>query len=74
MKEQGKESQSQRSSKRPEPAGSLLKTTISGILNINKPPGMTSHDVVQRIRRASGQRRVGHAGTLDPVATGVLLV
>jgi tRNA pseudouridine55 synthase len=46
----------------------------SGIFNINKPAGMTSHDVVQAIRRASGVRRVGHAGTLDPMATGVLLV
>jgi tRNA pseudouridine55 synthase len=57
--------------------GALLAShsiTISGILNIDKPPGMTSHDVVARIRRASGQRRVGHAGTLDPSATGVLLV
>jgi tRNA pseudouridine55 synthase len=47
---------------------------MSGILNINKPAGMTSHDVVNAVRRASGQRRVGHAGTLDPIATGVLLV
>jgi len=47
---------------------------LSGILNINKPAGMTSHDVVDRVRRISGQRRVGHAGTLDPLATGVLLV
>jgi tRNA pseudouridine55 synthase len=47
---------------------------ISGILNIDKPAGMTSHDVVDRVRRLSGQRRVGHAGTLDPTATGVLVV
>lgn len=46
----------------------------SGILNIDKPAGLTSHDVVQVLRRASGVRRVGHAGTLDPLATGVLLV
>jgi len=45
-----------------------------GILNIDKPAGMTSHDVVARVRRLSGQRRVGHAGTLDPMATGVLVV
>lgn len=45
-----------------------------GILNVNKPRGLTSHDVVNRIRRIAGQRRVGHAGTLDPIATGVLLV
>jgi len=47
---------------------------IDGILVIAKPGGMTSHDVVARIRRATGQRRVGHAGTLDPDATGVLVV
>lgn len=48
-------------------------TTI-GLLNIDKPGGQTSHDVVNRVRRVAGQRRVGHAGTLDPLATGVLLV
>ncbi len=47
---------------------------ISGILNINKATGMTSHDVVAAVRGISGQKRVGHAGTLDPLATGVLLV
>ena len=47
---------------------------VSGLLNINKPPGMTSHDVVARVRKLSGQRKVGHTGTLDPMATGVLLV
>ena len=46
----------------------------SGILNINKPRGPTSHDVVDRVRALTGIRRVGHAGTLDPLATGVLLV
>ena len=46
----------------------------SGVLNIDKPQGMTSHDVVARVRRLTGIRRVGHAGTLDPLATGVLLV
>lgn len=45
-----------------------------GILNIDKPGGMTSHDVVARVRRLVGIRRVGHTGTLDPLATGVLLV
>jgi tRNA pseudouridine55 synthase len=45
-----------------------------GILNINKPAGWTSHDVVARVRRLSGLRRVGHAGTLDPLAEGVLPV
>jgi len=46
---------------------------LSGILNVDKPPGMTSHDVVDALRRVVGQRKVGHAGTLDPMATGVLL-
>lgn len=45
-----------------------------GVLLIDKPIGMTSHDVVNRVRRALGTRRVGHAGTLDPLATGVLVV
>jgi tRNA pseudouridine55 synthase len=47
---------------------------ISGILCINKPSGMTSHDVVNKIRRLYGTRKVGHTGTLDPMATGVLVV
>lgn len=50
------------------------KTAIAGILNINKPSGITSHDVVDKVRRASGIGRVGHTGTLDPAASGVLLV
>src|SRR5215470_19174148 len=45
---------------------------MDGILNINKPGGMTSHDVVATIRKLLRQRRVGHAGTLDPAASGVL--
>jgi tRNA pseudouridine55 synthase len=45
-----------------------------GVLNVNKPGGWTSHDVVARVRRLAGERRVGHAGTLDPLATGVLPV
>jgi len=45
---------------------------IDGILNVNKPAGKTSLEVVDLVRRLSGQRRVGHAGTLDPGATGVL--
>jgi tRNA pseudouridine55 synthase len=48
--------------------------TRSGILIVDKPSGCTSHDVVQRVRRALKQRSVGHAGTLDPLATGVLVV
>ncbi|MGC8787036.1 MAG: tRNA pseudouridine(55) synthase TruB [Anaerolineae bacterium] len=47
---------------------------LCGILNINKPRGVTSHDVVARVRKITGQRKVGHAGTLDPLATGVLLL
>ena len=47
---------------------------MNGILNIDKPAGMTSHDVVGRIRRVAHLKRVGHAGTLDPAATGVLVV
>jgi tRNA pseudouridine55 synthase len=47
---------------------------MHGFLNIDKPAGMTSHDVVARIRRIMGTRQVGHAGTLDPAATGVLVV
>jgi tRNA pseudouridine55 synthase len=47
---------------------------LSGIVNVDKPPGITSHDVVDEVRRMAGQRKVGHAGTLDPMATGVLLV
>jgi len=45
-----------------------------GLVVVDKPGGMTSHDVVARIRRMAGTRRVGHAGTLDPMATGVLVV
>ncbi len=47
---------------------------MHGFLNIDKPAGMTSHDVVAHIRRAARQKRVGHSGTLDPAATGVLVV
>ncbi|MDI6828853.1 MAG: tRNA pseudouridine(55) synthase TruB [Armatimonadota bacterium] len=47
---------------------------MDGVLNINKPPGPTSHDIVAEVRHISGERRVGHAGTLDPLASGVLLV
>jgi len=45
-----------------------------GLVIVDKPGGLTSHDVVARIRRLAGTRRVGHAGTLDPMATGVLVV
>ncbi|KQR46743.1 tRNA pseudouridine synthase B [Frigoribacterium sp. Leaf164] len=46
----------------------------SGILLVDKPQGITSHDVVSRVRRAAGTRKVGHAGTLDPLATGLLVL
>ncbi len=49
-------------------------SSVDGILNVNKPAGMTSHDVVSVVRKFSHVKRVGHAGTLDPMATGVLLV
>jgi tRNA pseudouridine55 synthase len=45
---------------------------MNGVLNIDKPAGLTSHDVVNRVRRILGERSVGHLGTLDPMATGVL--
>lgn len=47
---------------------------ISGLALIDKPQGWTSHDVVARLRKLAGTRRVGHAGTLDPMATGLLLI
>ena len=47
---------------------------MQGFLLINKPSGMTSHDVVNRVRKFTGQKCVGHAGTLDPFATGLLIV
>jgi tRNA pseudouridine55 synthase len=52
----------------------VTEQTADGIVVVDKPTGMTSHDVVARIRRLAGTRRVGHAGTLDPMATGVLVV
>jgi tRNA pseudouridine55 synthase len=47
---------------------------VDGLLVVDKPAGWTSHDVVARVRRLAGTRKVGHAGTLDPMATGVLLL
>lgn len=46
----------------------------SGMLLVDKPPGVTSHDVVQLIRRKLGVRRIGHTGTLDPIAEGLLIL
>jgi tRNA pseudouridine55 synthase len=51
-----------------------LSAEATGVLLADKPPGITSHDVVARARRALGTRQVGHAGTLDPFATGLLIV
>ena len=48
--------------------------TVHGVCIVDKPAGVTSHDIVQSLRRRLGERRVGHAGTLDPDATGVLVV
>ncbi|WP_084965525.1 tRNA pseudouridine(55) synthase TruB [Thermoactinospora rubra] len=48
--------------------------TGSGLIIVDKPAGWTSHDVVGKLRRIAGTRRVGHAGTLDPMATGVLVI
>src|SRR4051812_13039687 len=48
--------------------------TDAGVVIVDKPAGVTSHDVVGRCRRLFGTRKVGHAGTLDPMATGVLVV
>ena len=47
---------------------------VDGVLIIDKPPGLTSHDVVARVRRSLSERRIGHTGTLDPFATGVLVM
>lgn len=51
-----------------------IKNAISGALVVDKPVGMTSHDVVQAIRNGTGLRRAGHTGTLDPRASGVLVI
>lgn len=47
---------------------------MNGVLLIDKPSGWTSHDVVSKLRRLTGERRIGHSGTLDPMATGLLVV
>ena len=52
----------------------MADSNINGFLIVDKPAGMTSHDVVNAVRRMAGTRRVGHAGTLDPMATGVLVL
>src|SRR5438477_3843442 len=47
---------------------------MDGVLLIDKPAGPTSHDVVARLRRTSGERSIGHTGTLDPLATGLMVL
>ena len=49
-------------------------TRLCGVIAVDKPDGLTSHDVVDALRRLTGEGRIGHAGTLDPAATGLLLV
>ena len=51
-----------------------MNSMMDGVLIIDKPAGLTSHDVVSRVRHILRERRVGHTGTLDPFATGVLVV
>lgn len=58
----------------PGPAAARRPTAADGVLVVDKPAGWTSHDVVGRVRRLAATRKVGHAGTLDPMATGVLVV
>ena len=60
------------SSKLPDYKITKLPNSMNGVLVIDKAAGLTSHDVVNRVRRILGQRSVGHLGTLDPAATGVL--
>lgn len=50
------------------------RTTLHGLLLVDKPPGMTSHDVVSRVRRLANTKEVGHSGTLDPLASGLMVV
>src|ERR1700683_3894671 len=54
--------------RKPQPAG------LDGIIVVDKPRGRTSHDVVESVRRLAGFRQIGHLGTLDPLATGVLVL
>ncbi len=57
------------------PAAAKQRVTVPpGLVVVDKPDGMTSHDVVAKVRRIMGTRKVGHAGTLDPMATGVLVL
>jgi tRNA pseudouridine55 synthase len=51
-----------------------VSSALEGLLLVDKPSGITSHDAVDRVRRAVGERKVGHAGTLDPIASGLLVM
>ncbi|MEK9154874.1 MAG: tRNA pseudouridine(55) synthase TruB [Patescibacteria group bacterium] len=51
-----------------------MKESFSGIFGVYKPKGPTSHDIINKIRKITGEKRVGHAGTLDPLASGVLVI
>lgn len=51
-----------------------VRTSLHGLLLVDKPSGMTSHDVVSRVRRIAGTKEVGHSGTLDPLASGLMVV
>ena len=55
-------------------AYSIKDLDPNGILLVDKPAGMTSHDVVWHVRKLFGTKKVGHTGTLDPMATGVLVI
>ncbi|WP_373292781.1 tRNA pseudouridine(55) synthase TruB [Mangrovihabitans endophyticus] len=59
---------------RRDPGPYSVTVTVDGLIVVDKPAGMTSHDVVARVRRLARTRRVGHGGTLDPMATGVLVL
>lgn len=50
-----------------------MSPKFSGILLVDKPQGLTSHDVVGRLRKRLGEKKIGHAGTLDPMATGLIV-
>jgi tRNA pseudouridine55 synthase len=65
---------SSRSSRASSPSPRHLTTTADGLLLVDKPAGVSSHDVVSVARRTLGEKRVGHAGTLDPFATGLLVL
>jgi tRNA pseudouridine55 synthase len=54
--------------------GQTSSFPVSGFLVVDKPPGITSHGVVEKMRRALGMRKIGHLGTLDPIGTGVLVL